>query len=63
MIRAWLKKDELLWADLEEQLGKSLENLEENEQEKFYEDKAELDGLLLEYLGQGVPKTAETGAG
>lgn len=52
MIRTWLKKDELLWADLEEQLGKKLENVEESEREKFYEDKAELDGLLLEYLGQ-----------
>lgn len=51
-----MKKDELLWADLEEQLGKSLENVEENEQEKFYEDKAELDGLLLEYLGQEQEK-------
>ena len=56
MIRAWLKKDELLWADLEEQLGKRLEDVEENEQEKFYEDKAELDGLLLEYLGQEQEK-------
>lgn len=52
MIRAWLEKDELLWADLEEQLGKKLENVEESEREKFYEDKAELDRLLLEYLGQ-----------
>lgn len=52
MIRGWLQKDELLWADLEEQLGQKLENVEESEQEKFYEDKAELDGLLLEYLGQ-----------
>lgn len=56
MIRAWLKKDELLWADLEEQLGKKLENVKESEQEKFYEDKAELDELLLEYLGQEQEK-------
>lgn len=56
MIRTWLKKDELLWADLEEQLGKRLVNVEKNEQEKFYEDKAELDGLLLEYLGQEQEK-------
>lgn len=58
MIRAWLKEDELLWADLEEQLGKKLENVEENEQDKFYEDKAELDGLLLEYLGQEQEKVS-----
>ncbi len=56
MIRAWLKEDELLWSDLEEQLGKRLENVKENEQEKFYGDKAELDGLLLEYLGQEQEK-------
>ncbi len=58
MIRAWLKEDELLWADLEEQLGKRLENVEENEQEQFYEDKAELDGLLLEYLAQEQDKVS-----
>lgn len=52
MIKKWLKKDELVWADLEEQLGKKLENVKEYEKEKLYEDKAELDGLLLEYLGQ-----------
>ena len=43
MIRTWLEADELLWADLEEQLGKKLENVKESEQDKFYEDKAELD--------------------
>lgn len=49
MIKAWLKKDELLWADLEEQLGEKLENVDETGRDKFYEDK---DGLLLDYLGQ-----------
>lgn len=52
MIKAWLKEDELLWADLEEQLGEKLGNVEESQQEKFYEDKMELDRLLLEYLGE-----------
>lgn len=52
MIRRWLKNDELLWADLEEELGQKLENLKEGEQDKFYEDKDELDELLLEYLEQ-----------
>ena len=33
MIRAWLQEDELLWADLEEQLGKELENVEESKRE------------------------------
>lgn len=56
MIRTWLEADELLWADLEEQLGKKLENVKESEQDKFYEDKAELDRLLLEYLGHEQKK-------
>ncbi|HIR76484.1 MAG TPA: hypothetical protein IAB97_06215 [Candidatus Choladousia intestinipullorum] len=38
MIRTWLEADELLWADLEEQLGNKLENVKESEQDKFYED-------------------------
>lgn len=58
MIRKWLKKDELAWADLEEQLGKKLENVKEHEKDEFYEDKAELDGLLLEYLGQEQKKVS-----
>lgn len=58
MIRAWLEKDELLWADLEEQLGKKLENVEEHEQDKLYKDKAELDELLLEYLGKEQEKVS-----
>ncbi len=52
MIRAWLEKDELLWADLEAKLGEKLENVKENERDKFYQDKAELDQLLLAYLEQ-----------
>lgn len=52
MIRHWLSADESLWADLEERLGESLEKVVESEKEKFYDDKAELDGLLLEYLGK-----------
>lgn len=51
MIRTWLKEDDLLWADLEEELGKKLKDVKIDELEKFYEDKAELDRLLLEYLG------------
>ena len=58
MIRTWLEADELLWADLEEQLGKKLENVKESEQDKFYEDKAELDKLLLEYLGHEQEKVS-----
>lgn len=50
MIKYWLTADELLWADLEEKLGEKLNNVKESEQGKFYEDKTELDSLLLEYL-------------
>lgn len=50
IIRKWLKEDDKLWADLEEALGEKLEVLEENELEKFYIDKVELDRLLAEYL-------------
>lgn len=52
MIRAWIKKSELMWADLEKELGEKLSNVKEGEEDKFYRDKAELDGLLLEYLSQ-----------
>ena len=58
MIRTWLEADELLWANLEEQLGKKLKNVKESEQDKFYEDKAELDRLLLEYLGHEQEKVS-----
>lgn len=56
LIRKWLSKDELLWADLEEQLGQNLEKVVESEKEKFYDDKFELDQMLLEYLGQEQEK-------
>lgn len=52
MIRQWLSADVSLWADLEERLGQNLEKVVESEKEKFCDDKAELDGLLLEYLEQ-----------
>ena len=58
MIRTWLEADELLWADLEEQLGEKIENVKESELDKFYEDKAELDRLLLEYLGHEQEKVS-----
>lgn len=52
MIKDWLSEDNLLWSDLEEQLGQNLQKLDINNMEKFYEDKEELDELLLEYLEQ-----------
>lgn len=52
MIKDWLSEDNLLWSDLEEQLGQKLQKLDINSMEKFYEDKEELDELLLEYLAR-----------
>lgn len=50
-IREWIENDEMQWADLEKKLGQSLDKIW-NKKEKFYSDKAELDRLLLEYLGK-----------
>lgn len=56
MIRNWIDGNEQLWADLEEQLGQELHNVEEEQLDKFYADKDELDGLLIEYLEQEQEK-------
>ena len=50
MIREWIDGNELYWADLEEKLGKELKKVSKDTLEQFYEDKEELDGLLLDYL-------------
>lgn len=50
IIRKWINGNEQLWSDLEESLGKALVRLENGQVEKFYQDKEELDLLLLEYL-------------
>ena len=50
MIKRWINESEQPWADLEEKLGKELAKLAGNEVDYFYEDKEELDTLLLEYL-------------
>lgn len=50
MIKEWIDGNERLWADLEEKLGMELKKLTEEEIDKFYEDKEELDRLLIEYL-------------
>lgn len=49
VIKEWLIQNGL-WSDLEEQLGKSLSKLDEGKLNKFYDDKDEMDLLLLEYL-------------
>lgn len=52
VIKQWINEDEKPWSDLEEKLGQNLEKLKLNEIGKFYDDKSELDLLLLEYLEQ-----------
>lgn len=61
MIKKWLKEDELLWSDLEEKLGENLQKVEKQQKEKFYDDKAELDSLLLEYLEKEQDKIITEG--
>lgn len=52
MIKAWINDSKIeLWSDLEYKLGKELYRIDtEEELEKFYTDKEELDELLVEYL-------------
>lgn len=50
MIRNWIDGNEQLWADLEEKLGQELKKVSEEKLDQFYEDKEELDRLLIEYL-------------
>lgn len=50
LILKWMNEDEELWSDLEEKLGMELCKLGENDKEKFYDDKYEMDSLLIDYL-------------
>ena len=52
MIKAWINDSKIeLWSDLEYKLGRELCRIgTEEELEKFYTDKDELDELLVEYL-------------
>ena len=50
MIKNWINEDDIFWSDLEQALGKSLIHVKENNLEKFYDDKDEMDDLLVEYL-------------
>lgn len=50
MIRNWIDGNERFWSDLEEKLGQELKSVPEYKLEQFYEDKEELDRLLIEYL-------------
>lgn len=52
MIKLWIKDSDIeLWSDLESRLGLELYKIKSEEDiQKFYDDKDELDRLLLEYL-------------
>lgn len=62
IILNWLKKDDMNWSDLELDLGENLEQLPEGEENRFYDDKEELDNLLLEYLENEQTKVDSTNA-
>lgn len=50
MIKQWSIEDKSLWSDLELQLGKKVSTVNEQSLIQFYDDKNELDELLMEYL-------------
>lgn len=50
LIKNWIDGNELLWADLEERLGKELSVVDADNVDQFYDDKDELDELLSDYL-------------
>ena len=50
MIRKWLEEDKMNWADLEKKLGEKLGEVSEDTLKQFYDDKEELDRLLIECL-------------
>ncbi len=56
MIKSWINGNEKLWSDLEEKLGQEIGKIPEGELDKFYNDKDELDRLLIEYLEQEQAK-------
>lgn len=56
MIKSWINGNEKLWSDLEEKLGQELSKIPAGELDKFYDDKDELDRLLIEYLEQEQAK-------
>lgn len=56
MILGWIDEDEKLWSDLEMQLGSSTARIQKETLGKYYEDKIELDELLMEYLEEQQKK-------
>lgn len=50
IIKGWINEEDRLWSDLEKALGKSLNSINRDNLEQFYEDKDEMDDLLIDYL-------------
>lgn len=50
MIRNWIKEEKYLWSDLEMRLGQKVSAVNEKSLNQFYQDKIELDELLIRYL-------------
>ena len=50
IIKGWINEEARLWSDLEKALGKSLNSINRDNLEQFYEDKDEMDDLLIDYL-------------
>lgn len=50
LIKNWLKEDNLLWSDMELDLGNKLKNLSVSELDEFYNSRNEMENLLCEYL-------------
>lgn len=50
MIKSWLDGNEKFWSDLEEKLGQEISKIPDGQLDQFYDDKDELDRLLIEYL-------------
>ena len=50
MIRNWIEKEEYLWSDLEFYLGQKINVVNETTLNQFYEDKIELERLLIVVL-------------
>lgn len=56
IIKGWINEKDILWADLEKALGKSLSSINRGNLEQFFDDKDEMDDLLIDYLQEEQEK-------
>lgn len=56
IIRGWINEKDILWSDLEKALGQSLSSINRGNLEQFYDDKDEMDDLLIDYLQEEQEK-------